>query len=155
MVDMKDKFIPLPADMDSLLQVSKDYEAVGLPGCVGSMDVVHVKLSICLMGDHNRAKGKEGYPTLGFQCITDYNRRIIAVYGPQFGTRHDKDIIKHDPNVMEIRDGWLGDCWWKYYAEDGRVLVQKGMYLICDNGYLQWPVSICPYTHVGAASPEG
>ena len=29
MVDMKDKFIPLPADMDSLLQVSKD------PGVLG------------------------------------------------------------------------------------------------------------------------
>ncbi len=34
MVDMKDKFIPLMADMDSLLQVSKDYKAVGLPRCV-------------------------------------------------------------------------------------------------------------------------
>jgi hypothetical protein len=73
MVDMKDEFIPLPADMDLLLQVSKDHEAVGLPGCVGSMDVVHVKWSNCPMGNHNHLKGKEGYPSLAFQCIADYN----------------------------------------------------------------------------------
>jgi hypothetical protein len=119
------------------------------------MDVVHIKWATCPAGDHNRVKGKEGYSTLGFYCITDYNRRIIAIYGPQFGTRNDKDIVKHDPNVVEICDGWLGGCRWKYYAKDGRVLVQKSMYLICNNGYLQWPTSICPYTHVGAALPKG
>jgi hypothetical protein len=142
-------------NIHELSRVASHYNAVGLPGACGSMDVVHIKWATCPAGDHNRAKGTEGYPTLGVQCITDYNRIIIAMYGPQFGTRNDKDIVKHDPNVMEIRDGWLGDCQWKYYAEDGRVLVQKGMYLICDNGYLRWPVSICPFTHVGAASPEG
>ena len=29
------------------------------------------------------------------------------------------------------------------------------MYLICDNGYLRWPTSIFPYTHVDLASTEG
>ena len=29
------------------------------------------------------------------------------------------------------------------------------MYLICDNGYLRWPTSIFPYTHVDIASTEG
>jgi len=42
-------------------------------------------------------------PTLAFQCITDYNRRIIGIYGPQFGTRNDKEIVKVDPNVHHIR----------------------------------------------------
>jgi hypothetical protein len=51
-----------------------------------------VKWSNCPTGDHNRAKGKEGYPTLGFQCITDFNRRVMAIYGPQFGSRNDKDM---------------------------------------------------------------
>ncbi len=77
------------------------------------MDVVHVKWSSCPTGDHNRAKDKAGYPTLAFQCITDYNHRVIGIYGPQFGTRNDTEIVKVDPNVYPIRHGWYKDVSWK------------------------------------------
>ncbi len=62
-----------------------DYEEVGLPGAVGSMDVVHVKWSNCLAGDFNRAKGKESYPSLAFQCISDY-RLVLAKEKSMFET---------------------------------------------------------------------
>jgi hypothetical protein len=29
------------------------------------------------------------------------------------------------------------------------------MYLICDNGYLLWPTSICPYSKANNATLEG
>ena len=99
MHEMREEFIFMPTNLTELRRVSKYYKGVGLPGCCGSMDVVHVKWSCCPTGDHNRAKGKGGYPSLAFQCITDFNRRILAVYGPQFGTRNDKEIVKDDPNV--------------------------------------------------------
>ena len=91
-------------------------------------------------------KGKEGYPTIGFQCITDYNRQIPAIYGPQFGTRNDKEIVKIDTNVKKIRFGWISNVWWRCYAEDGSLRSHEGAYLVCDNGYLRWPESICPYS---------
>jgi len=121
MVEMKDEYIYLPRNVVELRRVSKCYEEVGLPGCCGSMDVVHVKWSMCPTGDHNRAKGKVGYPTLAFQCITDYNHRVIGIYGPQFGTRNDKEIVKVDPNVHHIRTGWFKDVLWRYYTSEGRV----------------------------------
>jgi hypothetical protein len=31
----------------------------------------------------------------------------LAVYGPQFGTRNDKEIVKDDPNVNHVWTGWL------------------------------------------------
>ena len=43
------------------------------------MDVVHVKWANCPTGDHNHANGKEGYPTLAFQCLTDFNCRVLAI----------------------------------------------------------------------------
>jgi hypothetical protein len=46
------------------------YKEVGLPGAVGSVDVVHIKWSNCPAGHMNRSKGKEGYPTLAFKCIS-------------------------------------------------------------------------------------
>jgi hypothetical protein len=120
------------------------------------MDVVHVKWSQCPTGDHNRAKGKEGYPTLGFQCITDFNRRVMAIYGPQFGSRNDKDIVKHDDNVRAIRHNCLfASATWQYYDCDENVQSERGMYLICDNGYLLWPTLICPYSKAQNATQEG
>jgi hypothetical protein len=71
--------------------------------------VVHVKWSACPTGDHNCAKGKGSYPSLAFQCVTDFNLRILAVYGPQFGTRNDKEIVKDDPNIHNVRTGWYND----------------------------------------------
>jgi hypothetical protein len=102
-VNMTDEYVSLPQNLTELNQVSKYYEAVSLPGCVGSMDVVHVKWENCPADDHNRAKEKEGYPTLAFQCITDYICRILSFYRPQFGTRNDKDLVKMDGNVKAIR----------------------------------------------------
>ena len=68
-VEMKDEFVYLPRNITELRRLTSDYDEVGLPGCCGSMDVVHVKWSQCPTGDHNRAKGKAGYPTLAFECI--------------------------------------------------------------------------------------
>jgi hypothetical protein len=155
MVDMKDEYVFLPRNVTELHRISKYYDEVGLPGCCGSMDVVHIKWSSCPTGDHNRAKGKAGYPTLAFQCITDYNRRVIGIFGPQFGTRNDKEIVKVDPNVYRIRHGWYKDVSWNYYTYDGRVEKERGAYLICDNGYLRWPTSISPYANADCASLQG
>jgi hypothetical protein len=95
----------MPLDTVVLNCFTKFYEAVYLPGCCGLMDVVHVMWLACPIGEYNCAKGREGYPTLAFQCITDYNCRIIAIYGPHFGTRNDKDIIGTNPNDKELQTG--------------------------------------------------
>jgi hypothetical protein len=111
------------------------------------MYVVNVKWSNCPMGDHNCAKGKEGYPTLAFQCITNINRCLLSIYGPHFGTCNDKDIVKHDTHMKKIRTDWLFmEMCWQFYAADGCVCHDRGVYVICDNGYLPWPTSICPFT---------
>jgi hypothetical protein len=156
LVDMKDEYIYIPRNITKMQRISRDYNAAGLPGCVGSMDVVNVKWANCPTGNHNHAKGKEGYPTLAFQCLTDFNRRVMAVYGPQFGSHNDKDIVKHDDNVHAIRFNRLfTNSMWKYYDANGNIKSERGMYLICDNGYLQWPTSICLYSKADNSTLEG
>ena len=153
--EMRDDYVYLPRDITELRHLMRDYDEQGLPGCTGSMDVVHVKWSRCPTGDHNRAKGKAGYPTIGFECITNFRRRIIGVFGPQFGTRNDKEIVKVDSNVHLIRTGWFKDVRWSYYNEHGHVLFDRGVYVICDNGYHRWPTSICPYERAESSTFEG
>ena len=80
---------------------------MGLPGAMGSVDVVHVKWSNCPSGDFNCAKGKESYPLLAFECISNLDRRICHVHGPQFGTRNDKHIVKMDTGMVTIRKDYL------------------------------------------------
>jgi hypothetical protein len=81
---------------------------------------------------------------------------VMAIYGPQFGSRNDKDIVKHDVNVCAIRKKRLfTNTTWQYYDGDGIVQSERGMYLICDNGYLLWPTSICPYSKSNNATLEG
>ncbi len=155
-MDMKDEYIYLPRNITELQRVNRYYNAAGLPGCVGSMDVVYVKWSNRPMGDYNHSKGKEGYQTLAFQCITDFNRRILAIYGPQFGRCNDKDIVKHDVNVWAIRLNWLfKNAKWKYYDANGNIRSERGLYLICNNGYLQWPTSIRPYLQADNSIVKG
>jgi hypothetical protein len=126
MVDMKDEYIFLPEKVAALACTMKLYESVGLPGACGSMDVVHVKWLNCSAVNYNRAKGKEGYRTMAFQCITDYNRRFLTVYGPQFGTRNNKEIVKLDANMKKIRFGWFLKIWLQYYKETGGMGMEKG-----------------------------
>ena len=148
-------YISLPCNKEELEEVMGRYRDVGLPGAMGSVDVVHCKWGKCPAGDFNRAKGKEGYPTLAFQCISDFDRRINGIFGPQWGTRNDKHIVKLDPNVKQIREGWYKNVEWCYYAVDGTVATDVGAYLISDNGYLRWPITICPFTHAKKTTLEG
>jgi hypothetical protein len=76
------EYVFMPRTLEELEPIMKRYKEEGLPGVVGSVDVVHVKRAICPAGDFNRSKGKDSYPSLAFECITDYDRRILGVFGP-------------------------------------------------------------------------
>jgi hypothetical protein len=139
------KYVFMPCTMDELVPIMRRYEEEGLPGVVGSVDVVHVKRANCPAGDYERSKGKDSNPSLAFECITDFDRRILGVFGPQFGSNNDKHIVKIDDNIHLLSEGWLSRVEWKYYAQDETVSLSTGVYVICDNGYICWPTTICPF----------
>jgi hypothetical protein len=147
------EYIFMPRTHEELGPIMRRYEEAGLPGVAGSVDVVHVKWAKCPAGDYNRSKGKESYPSIAFECITDYDRRILGVCGPQFGSNNDKHIVKVDENIRVINEGWLSQVKWNYYAEDGSVSTSTGVYVICDNGYISWPTTICPFMKAQTNSP--
>lgn len=67
----KDEWIHYPKTMDKLSEVMKEYQECFLPGCGGSIDVVHLKWSCCPAGDYNQSCGKEKFPTVAFECVSD------------------------------------------------------------------------------------
>jgi hypothetical protein len=42
-METKDDYVFIPQNIHELSQVASHYNAVGLPGACGSMDVVHIK----------------------------------------------------------------------------------------------------------------
>ena len=68
-----------------------------------SIDVVHLKWSNCPAEDVNRATGKEGYPSLAFEVVTGFDRQILGVSCAHFGTRNDKQIVRTNETVRQIR----------------------------------------------------
>ena len=134
-----------PHDEHEVKQKLAHYKEVGLHGAAGSVNVVHVKWSNCPASHHNHSKRKEGYPTLAFECVSNYDRRITGVFGPHFGTQNNKHIVKLDPYAATIHANWYSQIRWNYYNKYGVMQTAKGLYLICDNGYLQWPTLICPF----------
>ena len=45
----------------------KQYELLGFPGCMGSVDVTHLHYEKCPAMDANTNAGKEGHPTRAYQ----------------------------------------------------------------------------------------
>ncbi len=90
--------------LEKLSEVMKEYQECFLPGCGGSIDVVHLKWSCCPARDFNHTCGKEKFPTVAFECVSDSRRCILGVSPVQFGARNDKHIVRLDPTVALIQE---------------------------------------------------
>ena len=119
MNDIRQDYIGYPLTEDDLKSVMDRYAVQYLPGCGGSLDVVHVKWGNCPAEDVNRAKGKEGYPSLAFEVVTGFDRQILGVSCAHFGTRNDKQIVRTDETVRLIREDWYRNVEWTSWNING------------------------------------
>jgi hypothetical protein len=80
------------------------FHKMGLPGCVGSTDCVHLKWDRCAATLMNLCKGKEGYPSLVYSVTVDHHRRILGVTRSNYGCRNDKTIVRLDKYITDVRN---------------------------------------------------
>ena len=132
-------------DDDQLQQILNDYSSIGLPGCIGSVDCVHIGWNRCPAYQKNIFKGSKGYPSVVFEVVSDHRRKILSISYLHPGTRNDKHIVKFDAAVSNLHDRnlFLGRQEWNVLTVESSITC-KGYYFICDGGYLRWPVLICP-----------
>ena len=79
MSSIKDEFIFMPQDNDTFRKVSEEYAARGLPGCIGSVDCVHIGWDRCPTQYKNMYTGKEGYPSVAYEVICTARKFIQSV----------------------------------------------------------------------------
>jgi hypothetical protein len=143
-----DDFVKKPdvATLDAILEV---YARLGLPGCIGSIDCVHLRWDMCPVSWTNICQGKEGYPSLVFEICCSHNRKILSCTNYFWGTINDKTIVKYDDYVMAVKEGRIwADITFKVVDENGTERTMTGVWFLCDNGYHRWkclqaPIPLC------------
>jgi hypothetical protein len=155
MSSISTEYIYMPKTEEQFEFVVGEYSARGLPGCVGSVDCVHVGWDKCPSMYHNMYTGKEGFPSIAYEVICTSRKFIQSVSVGHPGTRNDKHIVRTDNSVMELLEGngWLQSKAWKSTGPNGKQVQFFGVYLICDGGYHRWPCLISPVKKGEIGSP--
>ena len=120
---------------DRLRKTAQLYEQLGLPGCLGSMDATHVFWNKCPTGLTHLCTGKEGRPTIAFNCIVDYLRYIHHVSTAFFGATNDITITKNDQYTRSIMQGLYTNYEFFVFGDRGKLNRCKGGWILVDGGY--------------------
>jgi len=139
--DVYPEFVYVPKTREDLARVETPYALVGLPGCIGSMDVVHIAWCMCPTYLMNLAKGMEGYTSIAYNVICDHKGRAQAVLAGTYGAFNDKTIVRYDNYVHAIRtQAFFTELQYEVRTGPGACDVEmvEGAYLIIDGGYHKW-----------------
>lgn len=135
-------YVKFPKTQSDIDKVMYDFAYVGFPGCLGSMDVVHVHWERCPSGLSVMHTGKEGYPTIAYQVIVDHSGRALACTRGFYGSWNDKIIVKFDGVIKQLRAGSHKHVKYKLYTADGSQTERSNVWIMVDGGYLKWEVTI-------------
>ena len=112
----------------------------GFPGCIGYMDGVHVHWDRCPVQWKHLCTGKNEYPTIGWQCVVNHNRRFMSVSKGQMGSVNDKAACKYDEFVKQLRtESVYKDHKYMVYDVRGVQEEETGLWLNVDGGYIGIP----------------
>lgn len=105
--EIVDEYIKVPEGAQ-LREMQRQFERLGLPGCIGCIDGTHIYWDCCPYDYYNVMKGKEGRPSVNFQMVVDNERRLLSVSDNYFGTTHDATMLQSDSFSKSVIDGSLG-----------------------------------------------
>jgi len=151
------KYVQTPLTAEEARNHTREYEAAGLHGCVGSTDATHITTEKCEFRlKQNHLSHKEHLPARTYNITVNNRRRILHSTHGGPSRWNDKTVVMFDAFVRGIHDGTvISDAEFQLYERRGRAVVPvsyKGSYVIADNGYLRWAATIPPYKTTGKMS---
>ena len=142
------QFVYPPQTPEHIAKVTRVFERMGLPGCIGSVDCTHIRLGKCPFHLRSSTTGKENYPSLAYEAVVDHNKRVHSIAGHHYGARNDKTIVMFDSHVVDIKERTIyADVKFFLYTDESGKREFCGAYLICDGGYHRWRCLQCPMKH--------
>ncbi len=130
----------------------REFEEAGFPGCVGSSDATHITMDRCEYNLKNNHLGpKSSLTARSYNRCVNHHRRILHSTPGGSACWNDQTMVRLDRFITQIQDGLnLEDNTFELLAHGrgGEVITvkYKGVYIIVDNGYLNWSCTVPPFT---------
>jgi DDE superfamily endonuclease len=146
-----EKYVVSPKTADDVKDYAVDYAIAGLHGAIGSTDGTHIPCDKVRYSLNNHHCGfKMPYTARSYNLTCNNRRKILASTRGHPGRMNDKTMIWFDRLANDLKNGKiLDDHFFELYTEDanGNVAMQRyrGAWLLVDNGYLPWSVTMPPF----------
>jgi DDE superfamily endonuclease len=118
-------------------------------GCLGSMDATHILHERVL---HAQKQSHSGFKLAGaarsYNITVNHRCRILWTTSGHPSRWNDQTLVKFDSFATSLHDGKLNDLQFELLERQGTTIVSqkyKGAWLMVDNGYMQWSVTIPPF----------
>eukprot|EP00951_Prasinocladus_malaysianus_P035878 scaffold373300_cov18-Prasinocladus_malaysianus.AAC.1 len=94
-------------------------------------------------------KGKEGFPTLGYQFHAGHNGEVFWLSHGFPGAMNDKSIVQHDRILAKLSsDPEYSDFEYEVETDlQAAPKMLKGLHSLCDGGYHKWLTAMCGSKH--------
>jgi hypothetical protein len=145
------EWIKIPTNVEQVAALAKPFQMLGIPGAICSQDGVHVPWNRCPSALRADYTGKEGYPTLVWNCCLAHTTRILCVHGHRRtdtqpwigafkGACNDKTVVRTDPFISAIgsNDIFVDFNHSVIVNDQFDTMNMRGAFAINDGGYHNW-----------------
>ena len=142
-----------PRTAQELRESERVFARCGFPGCILSMDGVHLAWDRAPFKRRHNYTGKEGFPTVAFNVCVSHAKLIYSVTDGQYGAMNDKMMVRYDNMIDRLgTDEFFKDFEFDVMVDDDGaehqvVKTLQGAWAMCDGGYHRWPHTICGVKH--------
>lgn len=143
---MYPKYVKMPATLKDMEECEGAYKMAGFPGCIGSTDATHVVLEKVSYSQRQEHLGfKSSCTTRTYNLTVNHKRQILHSTQGHPGRWNDKTLVRFDNLVEQLRNGSFNDTMsFELFKATGEKVKFSGAYVIVDNGYLEWSVTVPP-----------
>jgi hypothetical protein len=148
-----EKYVLTPHNIDEANTHMREFEESGFPGCVGSSDATHITTDRCEYNLKNNHLGpKSSLTARSYNLCVNHRRRILHSTPGGHARWNDQTMVRFDRFITQIRSDGLNlqENTFELLArgKGGEVIAvkYKGVYVIVDNGYLNWSCTVTPFT---------
>ena len=127
-----------------------EFLMAGFPGCIGSTGASHIIMEVCTYRLRQMHLGyKLAHSARTYNMTVNYCCRILSTTKGHPARFNDKILVLFDDLINQLHDGKFDDVH-KFtlmaFNREGEIIEfkYKGFYVIVDNGYLNWSVTVPP-----------
>ena len=144
------KYVKNPQNSTEMKDYESEYSNAGFPGCIASTDATHVVIETCQYRLRQLHLGyKLAHTARTYNMTVNHRRRILHTTAGHPARFNDKTLVLYDDFINRLHNGKynnMHDFTLKAFGANGEIIKQKykGAYVIVDNGYLNWSVTVPP-----------